>query len=434
MANSQVQITVGVDATGVQQGMNAAAQAAGQVGNQATRATQRAAAATNTWQQGLQRIRAQARLFGADIIGRLSATIGVMALFDRMVLGVTENLKRMGEISRNAAKAGLNAEEYQRVSRVAEETGASVDEAAEAAGRYARMIREAAAGNEEARQSLLDLGYTDSQVRRGNISTIDVLARLSAQYRAARTEAERLRIEKESGVSRPILEAGPAAVVIAGGRSVTAQAEVERRARDERMGKEGGGFWERAGNFFADMVRNQYGPAGQANEAAGYRMLPGQEELAFGGNRRIQEISGRLKEEGLPEEERGRLEAELIGLFAEYAQRFRDTFQGSIQGGKVQTLEDVNKELERKLGELMPRLKTPEGGLPVGGTPATAKDVAQGVSSLQAIGGGGGYAAGDMVSLATRTAEATERAAASLETLANARGGISQPPSPVSAD
>lgn len=445
MSNPQVQINVGANTAAATAALNATGQAAQQAGNQAARASQRATASTDTWQRSLARLRAQARLFGADIVGRFASAYGAMALIDKAINAVNEGMTRSAEISKASRKAGLGAEDYQRVARIAEETGGSVDEAAAAAGRYARMIRDASAGNVDAIQTLRDLGFTEAQVRRGNISAVEVLARLSAQYRNAATEADRLRIAQQAGVPKQVLEAGPAAIVSGGAVGVRTAQDVERRAAEKRMGEEGGGgFFERLGNFFMDSFRYQLsgGRGGQAsatNESAMFGALPGEGQNLnpFGASKRIGEIRGQLAQEGLGEEERARLEAEMLSLFGQFAEEFRNTYQGSIQGGKVQTLDDVNAELQRKLGELLPSFKVgPPGEMP--GSPAAgAAGMATAVSSMQAIGGGGGFYAGatDMVSLATRTAEATEAIAKNTEKLLGQRGGAPATPAVyISAD
>jgi hypothetical protein len=81
----------------------------------------------------------------------------------------------------------------------------------------------------------------------------------------------------------------------------------------------------------------------------------------------------------------------------------------------------------------------PQYGAPAlgaaGAGPASggAGAMASGVSSMQAIGGGGGFYAGasDMVSLATRTADATEAVAKNTEALLGKLGGSNSSPQPV---
>lgn len=451
MANEQVQINVGVNAQGVAAGMDAAGKQAEKAADRAGRASQRAAAATTTWQQSLTRLRAQARLFGADIVGRFTAAYGAMALVDKLINVTAESMKRATDISKASRKAGLGAEDYQRVSRIAEETGASVDEAAQAAGRYATMIREAAAGNAEAAQSLRELGFTEAQVRRGNISAIEVIAKLSKQYREAATEAERLAIAKGSGVPQAVLEAGPAAVAMAGGAGVRSAASVERRAAEQKASGRPEGFWAAFGEKFYDVfisdadrrTANITGVAMGMDElaenplfsaAAGTApaLAPGMDAH---GLRALQS----QRAAATTEEEKGMIDAKLKAAFANFADDFRVAFTGTTQGGVMQTGEMVEQELQRKFVELFPQYASP-AVTPGAGGPLKAgggDGMATAVSSLQAIGGGGGFYAGatDMVSLATRTAEATEAIAKNTERLLGQRGGApSNPAVYISAD
>lgn len=445
MANEQVQIQVGVNAAGVQAGMNAAGQAAQRAGRQAASASQQAATATDTWQRSLARLRAQARLFGADVIGRLTATFGVIAIIDKMIAAVEERMQRSVEISKASRKAGLGAEDFQRVSRIAEETGASVDEAAAAAGRYAKMIRDAAEGNMEAIESLKMLGYTDAQARKGNIATIDVLARISAAYRNAATEAERLNILRASGLPRELLEAGPGRVAMYGATDFRSRSEIEREAMEKELEKRNPLTLGLFGTTSQDRRRFMLGEARAAmgtrgGDESGFFRQTGfgrvQNAMAGSDPYGIDALRKSLANENLTEQERGGLEEKLRSAFNRFAEDFRASFTGTTQGGVVQTRQLIEDELQRKFETLFPQYATMTGGVPA--APAVAEpNMATAVSSLQAIGGGGGFYAGatDMVSLATRTAEATEAIARNTERMANQRGGVAAAPAVyISAD
>ena len=444
MSSAQVQVNVGVNAAGVQQGMEQVGQAAQRAGQQAAQGSQRAATATDTWQRSLGRLRSQARLFGADIIGRFTAAYGAMALFDKAMGAMNQTMQHSQDISKASKKAGLGVEEYQKISRVASETGASVDEAAAAAGRYATMIREAAAGNAEAIESLRNLGFTDEQVRKGNISTIDVLARLSAQYKNAANEAERLRIAKESGTPREILEAGPAAVAISGAGGIKQRARVERESLFKENEAQNGGFWKSVGSLFSEMGSGSTAALGRiSGRSYGFLTQEAAKEsfqaapAAAGGFSDvygIREIQAAMQREGISDEEKGSLENKLKEAFAKFADDFRLTFTGKEAGGVTQTREMVDAELQRKFVEMFPQYGAPAVGAG-GAGPASggANAMASGVSSMQAIGGGGGFYAGasDMVSLATRTADATEAVAKNTEALLGKLGGSNSSPQPV---
>lgn len=443
MANEQVQIQVGVNAAGVQAGMDAAGKAAAGAANQAEKATKKAENATKGWEAGLRKLRAQARLFGADIIGRLTATFGVISIIDKMVSAVEERMQRSVEISKASRKAGLGVEDYQRVARIAEETGASVDEAAAAAGRYAKMIRDAAEGNMEAIESLKMLGYTEAQARKGNITTIDVLARISAAYRNAASEAERLNILRASGLPKELLEAGPGRVGMYGATDFRSTRQIEREAMEKELDKRQPMFLGLFGTNFAERRKRLLGGSADvapemARESAMFRETQFGRQGAFGMRDpyEIESLRAALAKPGLTDEERTGLEEKLKASFNEYAEDFRATFTGTTQGGIVQTRQLIENELQRKFETLFPQYATMTGGVPA--APAVAEpNMATAVSSLQAIGGGGGFYAGatDMVSLATRTAEATEAIARNTERMANQRGGVAAAPAVyISAD
>lgn len=436
-----ITIKIGVDGKAVQPAMKEVEKAAEKTGKKV------AAATTGPAEFSLKKLRAQASQFGADIVGRFVAAYGALALFDKGLQKSAEYMERLSKISTESKRLGLSAEDYQRLGRAAELSGVGIDALAQGMDKVREMQAKAVEGNEQAIQSLVRLGYTEAQARSGKAKMEEVLMRVSSRYRQATTDAERYRVAMEyfgakgAGNMGPMLGMSPAQMITAMGAGVSSQAAADKeqalkRQRD-REDREGG-----VGKFMDtlyDIFISDRSIYQRKFTVSSKGEFLGEGRKAFesmGGPYGLEELSRQLQDSSLAPERRSELEQEMMRRFSQMAEDFRYGFTGATVDGVAVTADMVEKELNRKLSVLMPGYTATANGFePV--TPAAAdrsSGMTSAVSSLAAIGGGGSvYAAGagDMVNLADRTANATERAANALETivsnperLAAARGGV----------
>lgn len=430
-----ITIKIGVDGKAVQPGLQAVEKAAEQTGKKVEQSTKKA-------EFSLERLRSSARQFGADIVGRFISAFGALALFDKGLQKSAEYMERLSNISTESKRLGLSAEDYQRLGRAAELSGASIDVLAKAMEEIREIQAKAVDGNQQAIQSMMRLGYTESQARAGNMKMEEVLMRISARYRAATNEAERYRValeylgKKAADNAGPILGMSAAQMATAMGTRVHSQAAADQeralklqREREDREGGIGKMMDALYDIFISDVqiYRTKFGQVGQETSRAAFESMG----FEYG----LEELSKQIQDSNITPERRSELEQEMMRRFSKMADDFRYAYTGGTVEGVSVTADMVEKELNRKLSVLLPGYAaTAEGLKPITPAADTAKGaMATAVSSLASIGGGGAvYAAGaaDMVNLADRTANATERAANALETLvsnperlAAARGG-----------
>lgn len=419
-----ITIKIGVDGKAVAPALKEVEKQAEKTGKQVADKT------TKPAEFSLKKLRAQAAQFGADIVGRFVSAFGALALFDKGLQKSAEYMERLSNISTESKRLGMGAEDYQRLGRAAELSGVGIEVMAKAMEEIRELQAQAVNGNEKAIQSLVRLGYTEDQARSGKAKMEEVLMKVSSRYRQATTEAERYGIaveylgKKAADNAGPLLGMSPALMVTAMGSQVTSQAEADRQAvlkrQREREDREGGigKMMDTLYDIFISDVqiyRTKFGQQGSETTRAAFESMG----FEYG----LEELAARIKNPNTTQQERTDLEQEMVRRFSKMAEDFRYGYTGATVDGVAVTSEMVERELNRKLSVLMPGYTaTAEGFKPISPAAETVgkAGLAQAVSSLAAVGGGGSvYAAGaaDMVGLADRTANATERAAAALETI-----------------
>lgn len=433
-----ITVKVGFDGKAVEQGLNQLPKAAEKAGKQVEKNL------TKPAETGLEKLRRMSDNWQRQLLGRFIGVQAAMNLVNEYIDKHIKGFERIAAVSNDAKKAGISAEDYQRLSNAAEMTGVSID----ALGNALKKIREtttaAADSNDKAIESLKALGYTDEQVRSGQIRGLDVLMRISRQYQAGTTQAQKYAAATallgSAGADLiPVLEMSAAQQVNAFGGSVTTSARAEaaaaaKRYQDVTSGKD----ISELGNETAA------GLQGSARRSfLGLRGYFGKTELSkqdFLGTGKydLDKMAAEMNKPGLSPEERQQKQQELLDAFNAMSTDFRGAFTGVKIDGVAQTAAMVEAELDRKLKELIPGYTGPNTGPATTGIGATYAmgETPYAVSSMAAIGGGGTYFTGAdvSVSLAERTANATETMAQLLERLANEGTFSLNPQSPVSRD
>lgn len=149
----------------------------------------------------LNRVRKAADNFGSDLVKKFTAAFGAMALFDKGLMlaqqgieFIGRSMKKYADIADQAQKAGMDGEDFQRLSSAADQAGVSMQTVGKAARELRILMKDAATGNALATQKLQALGYTEDQIRAGTIKTTDVFLQLAKAMETAGTDAEKLAI------------------------------------------------------------------------------------------------------------------------------------------------------------------------------------------------------------------------------------------------
>lgn len=149
----------------------------------------------------LNRAAKAAENFAGDLTKRLTANFGAMALMDKAWAGIqsaihyaAESMKKYGDIADQAQRAGMDGEDFQRLAYAAEQAGVSMQVVGKAARELRILMKDAASGNELARQKLIALGFTEEQIKNGTIKTTDVFLQLANAMEQSASDADKLAI------------------------------------------------------------------------------------------------------------------------------------------------------------------------------------------------------------------------------------------------
>lgn len=379
---------------------------------------------------GLGKLRKESDSFSSQLTTRLAGAFAAMTLFDRGVAFATKTFEKFADVSDKAERAGISAEDFQRIGYAAELSGTSMEAAAKAMREIRNATADAAAGNKKATESLLALGFTQEEITRGEIKSTEVLLKMAAAYKAAGSDAAKFGIatailsNRTASEMMPLLASSQGELSQAMGRDVVSQDVTDQMKAVADQAKIAAQELEL---FAMSLMGTIVQLAGSINVVIGFYET---------------RIKGRMQDAGQATgSERAKLQKEALNLFEEYARNFRVAALGRTIDGQFMDKKTVEGILNQKFAEMFPAemqrqrwlaqqeaTKTVPTAAAIAGGKASMAVVAE---SLAQVGGGGGVYAGNMIDLATRTADASERTAAAVEQLA----GIGSPAnSPVSSE
>ena len=378
-------------------------------------------------ERGLDRLRASAKSFNADLTARLTGAFAATALLDRGIGMAARTFEKFSDIADRAERAGISAEDFQRLGYAAELSGTSMEAAAKAMREIRNATAEAAEGNARAIESLMRLGFTEAEVRSGNLKSIDVLMKMAQAYKRAGSDAEKFSVATSILSARtgsemmPMLAESDASLQQAMSRDVVSQEMVDQFKTLGDQAKEASQALEL-----------------MTAQAMGWVMRGWSSTVLVleGVLDQLGSAAARARDRNLPENERKKAEQEALGIFGEYERHTRVALLGRTIDGEFMTKEKVDGILDQKFAELFsPELQRRRAEAKKPSAKQTAEAVGEAMSmpvvasSLAQIGGGGGVYGGpaQMVDLADRTASATERTANAVERLANREFGEPEP-------
>jgi len=423
-----ITIKVGFDGKAAQAGLAGLGKSAQQAGQTAAQGLTKPVAT------GLDQMKDKAEKWGAGLIKRFLGIGIIIGYFTSGINEAIQKLDEMAKLSSEAKKAGLGVEDYQRLKNVSEATGTSVDELAKAFDSITESVSAAKNGNLEAIESLKKLGFTQDEVKNGQISSTEVLFRISQRYKQATTDAQRLAVATDllgdkGSKLKGILGMGTVeqqmALNTVSTSAVDADAQNARQALDKQLDSKGG-FFNNLSEIITRSKANAQEAASKFADAATPLTLS--EKAARIGKseatRFNEDVARGFTTTGGMDTSLTKKE-DRLKAFSEMAVEFRAAYTGREVNGVTQTSEMVDAELKRKFEKLFPDMPALDA---VKNTEALS-NLPAAVSSMQAMGGGGGFYTGSdsMVGLAEQQLSAAERTAAAVERIAN--GGGSPPAS-----
>ena len=149
----------------------------------------------------LNRAKTAANSFATSLASKFTAALGAAALLDKglamvgqAVEFVAQSLKKYADIADQAQKAGMDGEDFQRLSHAAELAGVSMMVVGKAARELRILMKDAASGNQLAIDKLKALGFTQEQISSGTIKATDVFLQLANAMETAGSDSDKLAI------------------------------------------------------------------------------------------------------------------------------------------------------------------------------------------------------------------------------------------------
>lgn len=377
---------------------------------------------------GLGKLRKESESFGQQLTNRLAGAFAAMTLFDRGVAFATKTFEKFADVSDKAERAGISAEDFQRIGYAAELSGTSMEAAAKAMREIRNATADAAAGSKKAADSLIALGFTREQIAKGDIKATEVLLRLASAYKAAGSDAAKFGVAtsilstRSASEMMPMLATSQQELGAAMQRDVVSQDVADQMKAVADQAKIAAQELEM---FTVSLIGAVMQLAGSINEVLGFYET---------------RIKGKMEDaKTATGPEKARLEKEALALFEEHARNFRVASLGRTIDGVFMDKATVEGILNQKFGELFPpamqrERQRQQAGIADAIVPppaAVAQTLSVVASSLAQVGGGGGVYSTDLIDVASRTADATERTATAVEQLA---GITPEEASPVSSE
>jgi hypothetical protein len=152
-----------------------------------------------------------------DIKGALTnafiSAFGAAALLDKSIQMITESFKNMGDIADKSAKAGISAEEFDKLSYAAELAGVSTTVLSKSIRELRFMMKDALTDTKKMTLLTEGLGFAEADVRAGKVKSIELFQRVAQAIATQENDTQKLAIataffgDKVANDMLPVLEA-----------------------------------------------------------------------------------------------------------------------------------------------------------------------------------------------------------------------------------
>jgi hypothetical protein len=147
------------------------------------------------------------------LTGAFIGAFGAAALLDKAINTITESFRNMADVADQSAKAGISAGEFYQLSVAAEQAGVSTSSLAKGIRDLRFMMKDAQTDTTKMNTLVKGLGYTEEEVRSGNLKAIDVYKRVAVALSQVSTDLEKTTLiskfftDRTANEMLPVLEA-----------------------------------------------------------------------------------------------------------------------------------------------------------------------------------------------------------------------------------
>jgi len=147
------------------------------------------------------------------LTGAFIGAFGAAALLDKAINTISESFKTMADVSDQAGKAGISAVEFDKLSFAAQDAGVSTSVLSKSIRELRFMMKDAQTDAQKMTLLTQGLGFTEEEVRSGQIKSIELFQRVAQAISTQETDTQKLAIataffgDKVANDMLPVLEA-----------------------------------------------------------------------------------------------------------------------------------------------------------------------------------------------------------------------------------
>ena len=132
--------------------------------------------------------------FKAAIVESVLAGFGAAALIDKTISTITEGISYLATVQQEAAKAGIDPAEFDKLAMVADKSGVSMQTLGSAIRQLKVGMKDALTDTNKMTLFTKGLGFAEADLRSGKIKAIDVFNRIALAMKGEENEAVKLAI------------------------------------------------------------------------------------------------------------------------------------------------------------------------------------------------------------------------------------------------
>jgi hypothetical protein len=147
------------------------------------------------------------------LTGAFIGAFGAAALLNKAISTITESFKGMADVADQAGKAGISAAEFDKLSFAAQDAGVSTSVLSKSIRELRFMMKDAQTDAQKMTLLTKGLGYSEEEVRSGQIKSIELFQRVAQAIGTQTTDTGKLAIataffgDKVANDMLPVLEA-----------------------------------------------------------------------------------------------------------------------------------------------------------------------------------------------------------------------------------
>jgi hypothetical protein len=132
--------------------------------------------------------------FKTAIIESVLAGFGAAALIDKTISTITEGISKLATVQQEAAKAGIDPGEFDKLATVADKSGVSMQTLGSAIRQLKVGMKDALTDTDKMTKFTKGLGFAEADLRSGKVKTIDVFTRIGMAMQNETNESTKLAI------------------------------------------------------------------------------------------------------------------------------------------------------------------------------------------------------------------------------------------------